>query len=128
MSPRPDLAAESRDSHLTLRRVERQHAILDRLLDTAGPVTAPRLAAELGVSQRTVVRDLRRLRDSGVPLTVRAGPHGGVQMSRRGSLPAIRFDRAEVGALIAALVALGPTASEAAASAMRKLTGAIGSS
>ena len=127
MLPRPDLAAESRDSHLTLRRVERQLAILDRLLDAAEPLTAPRLAAELGVSRRTVVRDLRRLRESGVPLTVSTGPHGGVRMSRRGSLPAIQFDRAEVGALIAALVALGPTATDSAASAMRKLTGAIGS-
>ena len=126
MSPRPGLAAQSRDNHLTLRRVERQHRILDRLLAGNEPVTAPRLAGELGVSQRTVVRDLQRLRDSGVPLEVRAGPHGGVRLGVPAAVAAIRFDAAEIAALVATLVALGPTASEPAASAMRKLIGALG--
>ena len=67
MSPRPDLAAESRDNHLTSAGAD----------EPARPD------------------------------------------------PAIQLDQAEIGALIAALVALGPTASESAASAMRKLVHAL---
>lgn len=111
-----------------MRRVERQHAILERLVAAPGPVTAPRLARELGVSERTIVRDVRRLRESGVPLIVRAGRYGGLSLNPVGVIPAIAFDLAELAALVATLAALGPTATEAAASAMRKLTQAMTSS
>lgn len=91
-------------------------------------MTAPQLAMELGVSHRTVVRDLRRLRESGVPLVATPGPHGGVRMNARQTLPAIQFEPAEVAALVASLAALGPTATEPAASAMRKLTATLDAS
>ncbi|SDS82900.1 helix-turn-helix transcriptional regulator [Microlunatus soli] len=45
-----------------------------------GHSTAPRLAAELGVSVRTIYRDLAALQDAGVPLWTAAGPGGGVRL------------------------------------------------
>ncbi|MGW4488591.1 helix-turn-helix transcriptional regulator [Amycolatopsis sp. NPDC004368] len=42
--------------------------------------TASSLAAELGVSERTMHRDLAALRDAGVPLWTEPGRHGGVRL------------------------------------------------
>ena len=39
------------------------------------------LAFELGVSSRTVARDIERLQHSRVPLTVDRGRHGGVSLT-----------------------------------------------
>ena len=64
----PGLAAASRDNHLTLRRVERQHRLVELLGAGRQPVPSAALADELGVSVRTVERDLARLRESGVPI------------------------------------------------------------
>ena len=60
------LAASSRDGHLALRRVERQQALIERLHAARGQrVRLGELARELGVSERTVARDVERLRLSG---------------------------------------------------------------
>lgn len=123
---RTALAAASRDGHLALRRVERQHALLGRLQRARGElVQLDELAQELGVSSRTIGRDVERLRLSGVPLTVKRGPAGGVRLPRPASVPPISFDLAEVAALMSSLTVLGPTATESAASAMRKLAAAL---
>ncbi len=56
------LAASSRDGHLALRRVERQQALIERLHAAHGErIQLGELARDLGVSVRTVARDIERL-------------------------------------------------------------------
>lgn len=117
--------AASLDNHLTLRRVERQQRIIERLHAAPGRVPLARLAEEFGVAGRTVARDLQRLRHSGVPIAVAPGRGGGAYLERTGPLAPITLDLPELAALLASLAALGPTATDSAASAMRKLTAAL---
>jgi predicted DNA-binding transcriptional regulator YafY len=120
------LAAASRDGHLALRRVERQQALIERLYLARGePVRLEGLAFDLGVSIRTVARDVERLRDSGLPLDARQGRGGGVRLLRTGPVAPIEFDLPELAALMSSLAVLGPTVSESASSAMRKLANAV---
>ncbi|HLR94543.1 MAG TPA: HTH domain-containing protein [Jiangellaceae bacterium] len=122
------LAATSRDGHLALRRVERQQALIERLHGARGRrLSLAELSYEFGVSVRTVARDVERLRLSGVPLTSYQGRGGGVSLYPRHELAPLAFDFPEVAALISSLTALGPTATPSAASAMQKLTTALGS-
>lgn len=126
MDPRHRLAADSRDGHLTLRRVERQQVLVERLAAARGArVTVPALAAELGVSVRTVARDLERLASSGVPIRTRPGRAGGVSMPAHAQPGPITFDLAEAAALMSSLAVLGPSATGSAGSAMRKLASAL---
>jgi predicted DNA-binding transcriptional regulator YafY len=119
---RTRLAASSRDGHLALRRVERQQVVIERLNRAGGArVRLEQLADELGVSARTVARDVERLRLSGVPLEVYPGRGGGVSLRPLRALAPIELDLPEVAALISSLAVLGPSVSESAASAMRKL-------
>jgi predicted DNA-binding transcriptional regulator YafY len=120
------LAAASRAGHLALRRVERHQAIIERLHATRGElVRLEELARDLGVSVRTVARDVERLRDSGVPLDARRGRGGGVSLPPMGNIRPIVFELPELVALMSSLAVLGPTATESAASAMRKLANAL---
>ena len=119
------LAAASRDNHLTLRRVERQHRLVELLGSGREPVSSARLADELGVSVRTVERDLARLRESGVPIEALPGVHGGSRLSRRAEPKPVTLTFEETAALIASLAALGPTASQSSDSAMRALVRSI---
>lgn len=120
------LAASSRDGHLALRRVERQQALIERLHAARGQrIRLGELARDLGVSVRTIARDVERLRLSGVPLDVRQGRGGGVSLLPMGAVISIVFDLPEVAALMSSLAVLGPTVSESAASAMRKLAEAL---
>jgi predicted DNA-binding transcriptional regulator YafY len=59
--------------------VERRDRLL-RLLRRRGDWTTHVLARELGVSRRTVLRDLNHLRDRGFDITGMAGPGGGVHL------------------------------------------------
>lgn len=120
-----DRAAASRDSHLTLRRVERQQQLIERLHASGRRITMGALAAEFGVAERTVARDLERLRLSGVPIDIAAGRGGGAIIHRPGPIPPISFDLPEIAALMSSLVSLGPTVSESAATALRKLATAL---
>lgn len=126
MSRRIQLAASSRDGHLALRRVERQQAMIERLHAAHGTrIQLAELARELGVSVRTVARDVERLRLSGVPLTAHQGRGGGVSLRPSATVIAIEFDLPEAAALMSSLAVLGPTVSQSAASAMRKLVEAM---
>ena len=125
--PRDSLAAASRNGHLALRRVERQQAVIERLHAARGArLQFADLARDLGVSPRTVARDVERLRDSGVPIVAHPGRGGGVSLPRVAAPAPFRFDLPEAAALISSLAVLGPTVSPSAASAMRKLTEAVG--
>ena len=117
--------AASRDAHLTLRRVERQQRLIEQLYASPHLLTFGRLAADHAVTERTVARDIERLRHSGVPITVVTGRGGGATIERSLPIGPIEFDLPEIAALMASLAALGPTASDSAASAMRKLTTAL---
>jgi len=120
------ISTPSADSHLVLRRVERQHALIEHLSTRAPrPTTARALAEGFGVAVRTVERDLARLRAAGVPITVRGGPGGGYRLGSRRQPPCLSLTPSELAALIASLVALGPTASASALSAMTKLLEAL---
>ena len=124
-SPAGQASAASRDPYLTLRRVERQQHLIERLHTSSNRLTLGRLANELGVTERTVARDVERLRHSGVPITVVPGRGGGVSIERATPPGHVELDLPEITALIASLVALGPSTSESAASAMRKLITAL---
>jgi predicted DNA-binding transcriptional regulator YafY len=119
------LAAKSRDSHLTLRRVERQQRLVELLGAAPEPVPSPLLARELGVGLRTVERDLARLRESGVPIESVPGHHGGSRLPRNVSPDPVPLTFEELAAVIASLAALGPTSTCSADSAMRALVRAI---
>lgn len=82
----PKRAAVSR-----LDRLER----LQGLLRDGDHVTAGALAAELGVSVRSVARDLALLRDSGVPVEADRGRGGGVRLPARWSLGRIHLSEEE---------------------------------
>ena len=107
-------------------RVERLHALIEELR-----VRAPRqlarevLAQRLGVSVRTIERDLSELQAAGVPIGIRRGAGGGYSIDGRPQLPAIVLTPGEAAALVAALTVVGPRASATAHSAMSKLLAAL---
>ncbi len=83
------------------------------------------LAGRLEVSERTLRRDIERLRDLGYPVRSNRGVEGGYQLGRGGSMPPLVVDEDEA---IAMVVALGGTASgtsgslsEASLSALAKV-------
>ena len=119
------MAAASRDSHLTLRRVERQQYLIERLHASRTRLTHGRLADELGVTARTIARDIERLIHSGVPITAVPGRGGGIAIENGAPVGPIDLDLPEIAALMASLAAVGPTVSDSAASAMNKLAIAL---
>ena len=124
-SPAAALAAESRDNHLTLRRVERQHRLIELLGGAGEPVPSAEIARRLGVGLRTVERDLARLREAGVPIEAVPGARGGSRLPRSPRPLPVSLTFEEIAALVASLVALGPTATRSSHSAMQALLRAI---
>ncbi|WP_231912769.1 helix-turn-helix transcriptional regulator [Rhodococcus sp. EPR-157] len=118
-------SAESRDNHLTLRRVVRQQCLIEILADSPIPLSTKVLAEKLRVSVRTVERDRRRLVSSGVPIVSVPGTNGGSRLPRHTRPSPVNLSFEEIAALIAALAALGPTETDSADSAMKALVAAI---
>jgi predicted DNA-binding transcriptional regulator YafY len=97
------------------------------LLQARGRMTAGGLAAELGVSVRTVYRDLEGLSASGVPVYCEPGPGGGCQLldGYRFPLRALRPEEAEALLILGvpgALSELGLDSAVAAAHRQIRLT------
>ncbi|MFI6394630.1 helix-turn-helix transcriptional regulator [Nonomuraea sp. NPDC050547] len=112
--------------HALVPRVERQHRLIEELRATAPRgLTAGSLAGRLGVSARTVERDLADLLEAGVPVVSRRGPGGGYSIDARSVLPPLIFTPGEAAALVASLAAVGPRASAGAQRALAKLIDAL---
>lgn len=109
-------------------RAERLMELSDLL---RGRETTPvgELAVLLGVSRRTLLRDLATLRERGLPIDGEAGPGGGVRLDPARGLAAVHLSVNEVVAIWLA-ARLSRAASElpwgeAATSGMAKLLGSI---
>lgn len=95
------------------------------LLQARPSWTAPELAERLGVTDRTIRRDITRLRDLGYPVEAEPGPYGGYRLGRGGALPPLLLDDDEAVAVAVGLrlAADGSVAGtdDAAVSALAKL-------
>jgi predicted DNA-binding transcriptional regulator YafY len=86
-----------------MQRIERLYAISERLRRAAPAIVpAQHLAEELGVTRRTVERDLAALRNAGVPLYGQPGRGGGSGSVARPTRAMAVFDDAEIVALVIA--------------------------
>lgn len=103
-------------------RADRLLAIL-MLLQHRGRLTAAQIAAEVEVSQRTVLRDVDALSTAGIPVYTDRGRGGGISLTPgyRTELTGLTLDEAK--ALLSS--GSGRVASPAFASAMRKVTAAL---
>lgn len=112
--------------HQLLPLVERQHAVIEQLRARHPKITtAAQLAGLVGVSKRTVQRDIARLRDAGIPVEVVTGLRGGYRLTAKDRECKLLLSPGEVSALLAALVAIGPYGSATAQSAFTKLNAAL---
>ena len=73
------------------------------LLQARATWQAHELAAKLGVTERTVRRDITRLRDLGYPVHSSRGLDGGYQLGAGRHLPPLLLDDSEAIALVASL-------------------------
>jgi predicted DNA-binding transcriptional regulator YafY len=102
------------------------------LLQARGTATARALAGELGVSVRTVYRDLAALGAAGVPVVTEAGPGGGCRLmdGYRFPLRGLRPDEAEALLILgvpAVLRELGLAGALSAAHWQIRVTAGVGS-
>jgi predicted DNA-binding transcriptional regulator YafY len=67
------------------------------LVQNRGRMTSEELAAELEVSKRTILRDVEALSEAGLPMVVRAGRGGGIELgfNYRTRLTGLSSDEAE---------------------------------
>jgi predicted DNA-binding transcriptional regulator YafY len=75
------------------------------LLQTRRDWPGPRLASRLGVSGRTVRRDVDRLREMGYSIRATMGPDGGYRLDAGSELPPLLFDDDQAVAVAIALQA-----------------------
>lgn len=91
------------------------------LLQTRRDWPGPLLASRLGTTDRTVRRDVDRLREMGYRITATMGPDGGYRLDAGSELPPLLFDEDQTVAVAVALQtapALGPGMAEAAVRAL----------
>jgi predicted DNA-binding transcriptional regulator YafY len=109
-----------------LSRVERAHRLIEELRARAPrPLSARLLAERLGVTVRTIERDVADLVAAGVPIRTLRGAAGGHRIDARTMLPPVELTPGEAAALVAALAAIGPRSSASAQTAMAKLVHAL---
>jgi predicted DNA-binding transcriptional regulator YafY len=73
------------------------------LLQSRPSWTGPELAERLAVTERTVRRDVTRLRDLGYPVDAATGPFGGYELGAGGALPPLLLDDDEAVAVVMGL-------------------------
>lgn len=98
------------------------------LIQSSPGITADRLGARLGVTERAARRYVAILREAGIPIDATRGPYGGYRVGRGLRLPPMMFSAAEaLGLVMAALdghhAASDPT--EPVGSALGKLIRAL---
>lgn len=81
-----------------MSRSSRLILLMDAMRARRVPVTAQQLAQQLGVSERTVYRDIQTLAELGAPLQGEAGV--GYLLRRGAFLPPLMFDADELEALV----------------------------
>lgn len=120
------VSAASKDSHLALRRVERQQVLIEKLHAAHGTrLQISELARDLHISARTLSRDIERLRHSGIPIHTHPGRGGGVSAPHITHMEPITFTLPEAAALMSSLAALGPSVSSSATTSIQKLIDAL---
>jgi predicted DNA-binding transcriptional regulator YafY len=106
--------------------VARLHELIEALRTRAPrSVSGSELAERVGVSVRTIERDVATLRAAGVPVTVRRGRGGGYGIDARPSLPPVVLTPGEAAALVTVIAAVGPHMSATAQTALHKLLAAL---
>jgi predicted DNA-binding transcriptional regulator YafY len=98
-------------------RTERLFTLMDALRRHRRPVTAAELGEELGVSVRTIYRDIQVLSGLGAPIDGEAGL--GYLLRPGFFLPPLMFDEAELEALVLGVRFVGRQGDEALAAAAR---------
>ena len=86
------------------------------LLTTRGSWQAAELAERLEITERTVRRDITRLRDLGYPVEAVTGPYGGYSLGAGGRLPPLLLDDEEAVAVAVALHAIAQARRRASSS------------
>lgn len=89
--------------------VTRRMLDLLSLLQTKRQFTGAELVTRLGVSERTVRRDIDRLRHYGYPVDAAPGPGGRYGLTAGRAIPPLMFDDDEVVAIMLALAASAST-------------------
>ena len=106
-----------------MKKTERLFRIIDRLRGHSVAVTATQLARELGVTERTIYRDMKSLQDQAIPVEGEAGV--GYMLGPGFDCPPMHFDRDELEALVMGLRLVGreadPILRGAALSALEKI-------
>jgi predicted DNA-binding transcriptional regulator YafY len=103
----------------------RSFLVLEKLQRHA-PVTAERLSEELGVTTRTVRRDIARLRDLGYPIDAQLGIDGGYSMAPGAVLPPIVLGLDEAVVCTLALTRWAGAGADEGSSAGRALAAIAG--
>ncbi|MFZ5962480.1 helix-turn-helix transcriptional regulator [Thalassococcus sp. BH17M4-6] len=113
-----------------MARTDRLMRLMDALRRLPAPVTAARLAADMGVSRRQLYRDIATLRAGGALIDGEAGV--GYRLTEDPALPPQSFSRLEIEALVLAvgeLRATGDGALEAAGrAALARIIGTLADS
>lgn len=104
-------------------RSTRLFELLEQLRGRTLPVTAAELASMLGVSERTIYRDVASLQALGAPIRGEAG--FGYLLERGAFLPPLRFDGDELDAVMLGLQWAASQADPALASGAKRVAGKL---
>jgi predicted DNA-binding transcriptional regulator YafY len=110
-----------------MRRGDRLFQVVQLLRRRRGATTAAYIAERLGISERTVYRDIRDLIATGTPIDGEAGV--GYRMRPGYDLPPLMFDRDEIQALVLGVRIVGqlgdPALARASQSILNKVSAVI---